>query len=117
MGSTSTINGNERNAEQLDPMAVNRVVRTDSVTVGELKANFKAVEAKLAEGARVQVTRRGAVVAEMVAPTNLVVDARSFADRMPEFLERLKSVWGPVPLDIDTTAMVLEGRDRDYMPR
>jgi len=87
-----------------------------TVTVGELRTNFKAVEAKLAKGLRVQVTRRGEVVAEVlpVAPTE-TKEPRSFADRMPEFMAQLKEIWGPKPLDIDTTALVSKGRDRDFL--
>ena len=81
------------------------------VTVAELRTNFKAVEAKLAKGVRVQVTRRGEVVAEMQAPGA----ERPFADRMPDFMVKLKEMWGPQPWNVDTTAMVSEGRERDFL--
>jgi hypothetical protein len=32
---------------------------------------------------------------------------------MPDFMARLKRIWGDKPLDIDTTALVSEGRERD----
>jgi antitoxin (DNA-binding transcriptional repressor) of toxin-antitoxin stability system len=94
--------------------------RVATVTLGELRSNFKAVEAKLAKGARVQVTRRGTVVAEMLPPQPSAVDAaapeatKKF--EMPDFKARLRKLWGDKPWDIDTTALVSEGRSRDFLP-
>ncbi|HEX4651572.1 MAG TPA: hypothetical protein VH250_08725 [Granulicella sp.] len=90
--------------------------RVATITVGELRSNFKAVEAKLAKGARVQVTRRGIVVAEVLPPT---VEPPSHANapfQMPDFKARLRELWGDKPWDIDTTALVSEGRSRDFLP-
>lgn len=86
-----------------------------SVTVGELRSNFKAVEAKLAKGVRVQITRRGEVVAEIAPPASNASAPADFADRMPEFKTRLRKIWGPRPVKIDTTALISEGRDRDLV--
>ena len=85
-----------------------------TVSVGELRSNFKAIEAQLATGTRIQVTRRGTVIAEMLPPA---VEA-SIGDgpapyQKPDFMARLKAIWGDTPWDIDTTAMVSEGRERD----
>jgi hypothetical protein len=80
------------------------------VTVGELRSNFKAIEAKLAKGVRVQITRRGEVVAEMLAPVMGTVDN---PNRLPDFDARLKRIWGTRPLNLDTTALISEGRERD----
>jgi antitoxin (DNA-binding transcriptional repressor) of toxin-antitoxin stability system len=86
-----------------------------TVTVGELRSNFKAVEARLAKGLRVQVTRRGEVVAEVQAPAAETTVAGGLARKMPDFMARLKEIWGPEPLDIDTTVLVSEGRERDFL--
>jgi len=83
-----------------------------SVTVGELRSNFKAVEAKLGKGMKVQITRRGAVIAEMLPPAT---QPAIQYDR-PDFKARLRRIWGDTPLDIDTTAIVSEGRSRDLLP-
>jgi hypothetical protein len=89
------------------------------VTVGELRSSFKAVEKKLAKGMRVQVTRRGAVVAEMLpalgAMKSQSIPKRSFADYLPEMQARMREIWGDKPVDIDTTALISEGRDRDFL--
>jgi antitoxin (DNA-binding transcriptional repressor) of toxin-antitoxin stability system len=82
------------------------------VSVRDLRTNFKAIEAKLAKGVRVQVTRRGSVIAEMQAPSEPETQPGSFADKMADRMARLKELWGPTPLDVDTTAIVLEGRNR-----
>ena len=86
-----------------------------SVTVAELRSNFKAVEAKLAKGVRVQVTRRGEVVAEIASPATDTPATMDFADRMPEFKARLRKIWGSRPVKVDTTAVISEGRERDLV--
>jgi antitoxin (DNA-binding transcriptional repressor) of toxin-antitoxin stability system len=91
-----------------------------TVTVGQLRSNFKAVEAKLAKGVRVQVTRRGEVVAEVV-PAHGVKQIEQtaapirFIDRLPAIEADLREIWGDQPWDIDTTALISEGRDRDFL--
>jgi len=85
------------------------------MTVGELRASFKTVEARLAKGMRVQITRRGEVVAEMFAPASEPGKATSMHETMPDFEARLKRIWGDRPLDIDTTALISEGRERDRL--
>jgi hypothetical protein len=90
--------------------------RVATVTLGELRSNFKAVEAKLAKGTRVQVTRRGTVVAEVLPP---IVEPPLQANapfQLPDFKARLRKLWGDKPWDIDTTALVSEGRSRDFLP-
>ena len=83
-----------------------------TVTVGELRTNFKAVEAKLAKGVRVQVTRRGEVVAEVVPA---VAEPNDFARHVPDMMARMREIWGDKPVDIDTTALISESRDRDFL--
>jgi antitoxin (DNA-binding transcriptional repressor) of toxin-antitoxin stability system len=93
--------------------------KTATVTVGELRTNFKAVEAKLAKGVRVQVTRRGAVVAEVVRPIVEPAVRAGSPERFQEWVqdqkEWLRKTWGDKTVDIDTTAMVLETRHRDLL--
>jgi antitoxin (DNA-binding transcriptional repressor) of toxin-antitoxin stability system len=96
--------------------------RVVTVTVGELRSNFKAVEAKLAKGARVQVTRRGTVVAEVLPPgprtppVEVTAPEGTKKFELPDFKARLRKLWGDKPWDIDTTALVSEGRSRDFLP-
>lgn len=87
--------------------------RISVVTVGELRTNFKTIEARLAKGMRVQITRRGEVVAEMLAPTPRIGNASVVSEALPDFEARLKRIWGERPLSIDTTALISEGRERD----
>lgn len=97
-----------------DPIAGTRK-GVASVTVAELRSNFKAVEAKLAKGVRVQVTRRGEIVAEIAPPAVDASAKTEFADRMPEFKARLRKIWGSRPVKVDTTAVISEGRGRDLV--
>ena len=85
-----------------------------TVTVAQLQSSFKLIEAKLSKGVRVQVTRRGQIVAEVRAPRRQDV-GRPFEEKMPDFMTRLKEIWGDKPLGLDTTALVSEGRDRDLL--
>lgn len=89
--------------------------RISVVTVGELRTSFKTVEARLAKGMRVQITRRGEVVAEMLAPASGRGKASATPETMPDFEARLKRIWGDRPLNIDTTALISEGRERDRL--
>ena len=95
----------------------NGAAKVATVTVGELRTNFKAVEAKLAKGVRVQVTRRGAVVAEVVRPEQTVCagSPERFREWVRGQAEWLRQTWGDKPVDIDTTALVLETRHRDLL--
>jgi antitoxin (DNA-binding transcriptional repressor) of toxin-antitoxin stability system len=118
MGSASaTVRAGKRSVRSTKKGAA----KTATVTVGELRTNFKAVEAKLAKGVRVQVTRRGAVVAEVVPVaedgSNATTSAPPvrFIDRLPLIEATLKEIWGDEPVDIDTTALVLETRHRDLL--
>lgn len=89
--------------------------RSATVTVAELRSNFKAIEAKLSRGVRVQVTRRGEVVAEILAPSVENTDAPKVANHRPDFEGRLRRIWGEHPFAIDTNALISEGRERDRL--
>jgi len=82
MGSASAATREKTGRSRAKAVAGAGMVAT--VSVGELRSNFKAVEAKLAKGPRLQVTRRGEVVAEVLAPVVPTVEQRSFADGMPD---------------------------------
>ena len=99
---------------KMKPAADNPRKRISSATVGELRSNFKAIEAKLAKGVRVQITRRGEVVAEMLAPAQNM-DAAGTRKRMPDYEARLKRIGGKRPVSIDTTALISEGREREIV--
>ncbi|MBM3745760.1 MAG: hypothetical protein FJW34_08170 [Acidobacteria bacterium] len=57
-------------------------------TLRDLRYNFAAVEDLLAEGEEVQITRRKRVVARLLPP------AESGPARRPDFLARLKRIYG-----------------------
>lgn len=98
---------------KMKPAADNSRKKISSATVGELRSNFKAIEAKLAKGVRVQITRRGEVVAEMLAPAVENMNSAGTPKPMPDYEARLKRIWGKRPVSVDTTALISEGRERD----
>jgi antitoxin (DNA-binding transcriptional repressor) of toxin-antitoxin stability system len=90
-----------------------------TVSVGDLRTNFSAVEAKLAKGMRVQVTRRGEVVAEVLPLAASYVPFEEKRKGWLDFLEErkasMRAIWGDKSVDLDTTALISEGRDRDLL--
>ncbi len=94
--------------------------KVTAVTVGELRTNFKSVEEKLAKGVRVQVTRRGSVVAEVVPAeqpgiAQTLERKKTWLEFLTSHQARMKEIWGETVLDVDTTALISEGRDRDFL--
>lgn len=97
-----------RNHAKRKPVAREKV---SVATVGELRTNFRVIEARLAKGMKVQITRHGTVIAEVQSPVS-ARDETAPAASMPDFEERLRRIWGERPLKVDTTALVSEGRER-----
>jgi antitoxin (DNA-binding transcriptional repressor) of toxin-antitoxin stability system len=120
---TSRARLQSRGAKTKQPLTP-RAQEVATVTVADLRTNFKAIEAKLAKGVRIQVTRRGEVIAEMFpAPAPPAVAAgiraeqkQNWADFLAERQAALRDIWGDTPVTFDTTALISEGRERDLLP-
>jgi hypothetical protein len=81
------------------------------ISVEELIKHLPTLEAELSEAGSMELVRDGKVIAEMRAPRqkSLLIEP---ADRpIPDFMARLRAIWGDKPLDVDTTAMIREDRD------
>ena len=96
-------------------------VRTPStavlrVQIEDLAAHLKAMEAELERGHRVELVRGDKVIAEMRAP-ELAAVLQEERPEMPDFMARMRKIFGDKPLNVDTTAWVREDRDGDeYVP-
>jgi len=74
--------------------------------VRDLRYGFKKIERLLHQGEEVQITKRRRVIARLV-PEN----ARAAA-QMPDFLERLRSIYGDTTLVVSGAELIAQDRDR-----
>jgi len=75
-------------------------------SVRDLRYGFKKIERLLHQGEEVQITKRRRVIARLV-PEN----ARAAA-QMPDFLERLRSIYGDTTLVVSGAELIAQDRDR-----
>jgi hypothetical protein len=54
-------------------------------------------------------------VAPVATPVEPAKPKMSMTEFMREREASLKKIWGGKPVDIDTTALISEGRDRDFL--
>jgi antitoxin (DNA-binding transcriptional repressor) of toxin-antitoxin stability system len=75
-------------------------------TVRDLRYDFKKVERLIHEGEEIAITKRQRVIARLVPEANLRAAA------MPDFLARLKSIYGDKVLAVSGTELIAKDRDR-----
>jgi antitoxin (DNA-binding transcriptional repressor) of toxin-antitoxin stability system len=75
-------------------------------SVRDLRYDFKKIERLLRQGEEIQITKRRRVIARLV-PERL----RSAA-QMPDFLERLHSIYGDKVLGVSGADLVAQDRSR-----
>jgi antitoxin (DNA-binding transcriptional repressor) of toxin-antitoxin stability system len=75
-------------------------------TVRDLRYRFREVEALLREGEDVEITKRKRVIARLVA-----VKAGASA-RRPDFLARLKRIYGNKKLKVSAAELIASERSR-----
>ncbi len=86
------------------------------VQVEELAAQLGTMEAELERGHRVELLLGDKVIAELRAP-ELEAAVGSERPEMPDFMARMRKIFGDKPLNVDTAAWVREDRDGDeYLP-
>lgn len=74
-------------------------------SVRDLRYSFKKIERLLHQGEEIQITKRRRVVAR------LVPEAQA-APRMPDFLERLRGIYGNKTLDTSGAELIARDRSR-----
>jgi len=75
-------------------------------SVRDLRYAFKKIERLLHQGEEVQITKRRRVIARLV-PENTRAAAQ-----MPDFLERLRSIYGDTRLAVSGAELIAQDRDR-----
>ncbi len=79
-----------------------------TASVRDLRYNFKRVERLLAEGEPIQITKRKRVVAELIPPPK-----PAKLPKMPDFLGRMRKIYGNKVLKVSWAEMLAEERNRD----
>ena len=72
----------------------------------DLRYGFKKIERLLHQGEEVQITKRRRVIARLV-PENVAATAQ-----MPDFLERLRSIYGDKELVVSGAELIAQDRHR-----
>ena len=75
-------------------------------SVRDLRYGFKKIERLLHQGEEVQITKRRRVIARLV-PENVGANAQ-----MPDFHERLRSIYGDKMLRISGAELIAQDRNR-----
>ena len=75
-------------------------------SVRDLRYRFSEVEGLLREGEEIQITKRKRIIARLV-PLKPVVPSRR-----PDFLARLKKLYGGKPLRVSGAELIAGERDR-----
>jgi antitoxin (DNA-binding transcriptional repressor) of toxin-antitoxin stability system len=75
-------------------------------SVRDLRYGFNKIERLLRQGEEIQITKRRRVIARLV-PEN----ARS-ATQMPDFLERLRTIYGDKMLGVSGAELIAQDRSR-----
>jgi antitoxin (DNA-binding transcriptional repressor) of toxin-antitoxin stability system len=77
-----------------------------TVSVRDLRYEFPKVERLLREGQEIQVTKRKRVIAR------LVPERTSPPPKMPDFLARMKKIYGDKVFKVSNAELIAEGRER-----
>lgn len=75
-------------------------------TVRDLRYDFKKIERMLHKGEEIEITKRQQVIAR------LVPERKAKAQQLPDFLGRLKAIYGDKVLDITGAELIAKDRDR-----
>ena len=97
MGSSSVITKRE-----------NGVMR---IAIEDLGAHVATLEAELRSVSAIELTRGETVVAEIHAKQSAQAAELKPRPEMPDFMARLREIYGDTPLDVDTTEWIREGRE------
>jgi hypothetical protein len=80
------------------------------MAVEDFGAHLATLEAELRGVRAIELTRGEKVIAE-IHPAQTLEAADSRRVEMPDFIARLREIYGDKPLDVDTTEWIREGRE------
>lgn len=83
-----------------------RMYHMKKATVRDLRYDFKKIERMLHKGEEIEITKRQQVIAR------LVPERKAKAQQLPDFLGRLKAIYGDKVLDITGAELIAKDRDR-----
>jgi antitoxin (DNA-binding transcriptional repressor) of toxin-antitoxin stability system len=75
-------------------------------SIRDLRYGFKKIERLLHQGEEIQITKRRRVIAR------LVPESAQASRRMPDFLERLRAIYGDKTLKVSGAELVAQDRSR-----
>jgi antitoxin (DNA-binding transcriptional repressor) of toxin-antitoxin stability system len=76
-------------------------------SVSDLRQRFKKIERLLYQGEEIQITKRGRVIAR------LIPDAAEAAKQTPDFMTRLRTIYGDKVLAVSGAELASLDRSRD----
>ena len=75
-------------------------------SVRDLRYEFKKIERLLLQGEEIQITKRRRVIAR------LVPESEEVAKKMPDFMARVRRIYGDKMLAVSGTDLISSDRDR-----
>ena len=78
-----------------------------TASIRDLRYGFKKIERLLCQGEEVQITKRRRVIARLVPEAALPAGVA-----MPDFLERLRAIYGDKSLKISGAELIAQDRGR-----
>lgn len=75
-------------------------------SIRDLRYGFRKIERLLHQGEEIQITKRRRVIAR------LVPEGTADVAQLPDFLARLRSIYGEKPLPVTGAELVAEDRNR-----
>ncbi len=79
------------------------------IPVEELSAHLATLESELSGGRSIELTRGDEVIAEMKGKAPSLVSP--LKQELPDFMGRMRAIWGDRVLDTDGTQIIREDRD------
>ena len=74
-------------------------------SIRDLRYDFKAIERLLHQGEEIEITKRQRVIARLVPE-------RKLRPRMPDFMARLKTIYGDKVMTVSGAELIAKDRDR-----
>ncbi len=75
-------------------------------SVRDLRYNFKKIERLLHLGEEIQITKHRRIIAR------LMPEGKQFPIKMPDFMARMRAIYGNKPLKVNGAKLVAEDRNR-----